>query len=209
VARNPSAAAELTVELPLFPLHTILFPGAVLPLHIFEQRYRRLVQEKLDFGVVLIRSGREVGAAPDNLSDIGTMATLERVEALPDGRFNVLARGLERFRLKKLLLPRDYLLADVEPVADPPPARSRRLLQLLEQYLALYGLELPARMSGESMPRAVWLAGSLLQVEPLKRQALLESGEARLAESMLAEEIARLKALGGLGQVPPARPSPN
>ena len=59
------------------------------------------------------------------------------------------------------------------------------------------------------MARAVWLAGSLLQVEPLKRQALLESGESKPAESLLAEEVARLRALGGLGQVPPTRPSPN
>jgi hypothetical protein len=59
------------------------------------------------------------------------------------------------------------------------------------------------------MARAVWLAGSLLQVEPLKRQRLLESGEARVAEELLAEEVARLRALGGLGHVPPTRPSPN
>jgi Lon protease-like protein len=190
-------------------VHTVLFPGAVLPLHIFEPRYRRLVEEKLEFGVVLIRSGREVGPAPESLSEVGTIASLEQVEALPDGRFNVLARGLERFRVRSLLPPRDYLLAEAEPLPEPPPARSHCLLHLLEQYLALYGLKLPARLSGGSLARAVWLAGSLLQVEPLKRQALLESGEARLAESMLADEVARLKALGGLGQVPPMRPSPN
>jgi Lon protease-like protein len=187
----------------------VLFPGAVLPLQVFEPRYRKLVQEKLDFGVVLIRSGREVGEAPESLAPVGTIATLERVEALADGRFNVLARGLERFRLNSLLPPREYLVGDVDTLPDPPPARSRRLMGLLEQYLSLYGLQLPARLAGGSMARAVWLAGSLLQVEPRKRQALLESGEARVAESMLAEEVARLRALGGLGQVPPPRPSPN
>jgi Lon protease-like protein len=181
----------------------------VLPLHVFEERYRKLVEEKLDFGVVLIRDGREVGEAPESLCGVGTVATLERVEALPDGRFNVLARGLERFRIGSMLPPRGHLVASVETIPDPPPARSRRLLELLRQYLSLYGLQLPPRLSGGSMARAVWLAGSLLQVEPLKRQALLESGEAVLAESMLAEEVARLKALGGLGQVPPTRPSPN
>jgi len=181
----------------------------VLLLHVFAPRYRRLVQEKLDFGIVLIRSGREVGDAPEALCEVGTVASPERVEALPDGRFNVLARGLERFRIKSMLEPRDYLLADAESIPDPAPARSRRLLKLLREYLALYGLELPARLSGGSMSRAVWLAGSLLQVEPLKRQALLESGEAKLAESLLSEEVARLRALGGLGQVPPTRPSPN
>lgn len=187
----------------------MLFPGAVLPLHVFEARYRKLVQEKLDFGVVLIGSGREVGEAPESLAPVGTVATLERVEALPDGRFNVLARGVERFRLNSLVAPREYLVADVETLPEPPPARSRRLLALLEQYLALYGLQLPDRLSGGSMARAVWLAGSLLQIEPLKRQALLESGEPHIAESLLAEEVARLRALGGLGQLPPARPSPN
>jgi Lon protease-like protein len=209
LAGHAAAEAGLAFELPLFPLHTVLFPGAVLPLHVFEPRYRKLVQEKLDFGVVLIRAGREVGEAPESLAPVGTMARLERVEALPDGRFNVLARGLERFRLKSLLPAREYLVADVEALPDPPPARSRRLLGLLDQYLALYGLQLPARLSGGSMARAVWLAGSLLQVETPKRQALLESGEARAAESLLAEEVARLRALGGLGQLPPPRPSPN
>ena len=181
----------------------------MLPLHVFEPRYRRLVQEKLDFGVILIRHGREVGEAPESLSVVGTVAALERIEALPDGGFNVLARGLERFSINSMLPARQYLVAEADALPEPPPARSRRLLELLAEYLALYGLELPARLTGGSMARAVWLAGSLLQVEPMKRQALLESGEARLAESLLAEEVSRLRALGGLGQVPPTRPSPN
>jgi Lon protease-like protein len=181
----------------------------VLPLQIFEPRYRRLVAEKRDFGVVLIRSGREVGEAPDELCQVGTVATLERVEALPDGRFSVLARGLERFRIVSMLEPHEYLLADVEPLPEPQAAASTQLLKLLADYLELFGLELPARFSAARTTRAVWLAGSLLQVEPAKRQRLLEEGDAAYAESLLFEEVARLRRLGGLGQLRPSRPSPN
>jgi Lon protease-like protein len=187
----------------------VLFPGAILPLHIFEARYRRLVSEGLDFGVVLIRSGREVGEAVDELYDVGTRAALERVEALPDGRFNVLARGVERFRIESPAEPRGYQVAFVEVLPEPAGGRSARLLRLLREYLELYGLELPERLSGTRTTRAVWLAGSLLQVEPAKRQRLLESGDPKLAESLLEQEVGRLRALGGLGQVPPSRPSPN
>jgi Lon protease-like protein len=180
-----------------------------LPLHVFEPRYRRLVQEQLDFGVVLIRSGREVGDAVEDLYDVGTVAKLERVEALPDGRFNVLARGVERFRIVSLLQPREYQVAMVEPLPELEGGRSARLLGLLRNYLELYGLELPDRLSGTQTTRAVWLAGSLLQVEPAKRQRLLESGDPRLAEALLEQEVGKLRALGGLGQMPRARPSPN
>jgi Lon protease-like protein len=181
----------------------------VLPLQIFEPRYRRLVSEQRDFGVVLIRSGREVGEAPDELAQVGTVATFERVEALPDGRFSVVARGVSRFRIVSMLEPRDYLVAEVEPLAEPPAAPSTRLLRLLADYLELFGLQLPDRLSAARSTRAVWLAGSLLQVEPGKRQRLLETGDARLAEAVLDEEVARLRRLGGLGQLRPSRPSPN
>src|SRR5215472_15406974 len=89
--------------IPLFPLHAVLFPGAVMPLNVFEERYRLLVRERLDFGVVLIRRGSEVGPGrAEDLHDVGTVATLQRIEALPDGGFAVVARGLHRFRLLAL-----------------------------------------------------------------------------------------------------------
>ncbi len=201
---NPGTPAVI----PLFPLHTVLFPGAVLPLHIFEERYRQLVREGKDFGVVLIREGREVGSVPE-VHEVGTLATLDRVEALPDGRFNVVAKGLQRFRLVSTSEPAPYLLGEAQPLEDPPATSGPRLLALLEVYLQLHGLTVAPRLSTAAGKRAVWLAGAVLQAEPAKRQALLESGDSGLAESLLVAEIERIRRLGHLENVPPAGFSPN
>jgi Lon protease-like protein len=199
--------------IPLFPLHTVLFPGGLLPLHVFEERYRLLVRERRDFGVVLIRRGREVGPGEgEDVMAVGTVARLDEVHALPDGRFYVLGRGLDRFRIQSLDRSRPYLSAWVEMLDPPPEAPRPRLLQLLERYLRLRGLELTdelvreLRGSGRSL---VWTAGSLLEVEPPKRQQLLETGDAALAESLLAAEAAKLETIGELGGVPPRRSEPN
>ena len=192
----------------MFPLHTVLFPGAVLPLHIFEQRYRQLVQEGRDFGVVLIREGREVGSVP-SVHEVGTLAHLEQVEALPDGRFNVVCKGMARFRIERLLEPDPYLLADITLLEEPPAPAGMGLLARLEEYLGLHGLSVAPQLSAATGKRAVWLAGAVLQAEPPKRQALLESGDPELAEALLAAEIAKLRGLGALAPVPPPGFSPN
>ena len=186
----------------------MLFPGAVLPLHIFEERYRQLVREGRDFGVVLIQEGREVGSVPQ-VHEVGTLAGLEQVEALPDGRFNVVAKGLRRFRLTAIGDPAPYLLGEAEMLDDPPPAASPRLLALLEEYLQLHGLAVAPQLSDALGKRAVWLAGAVLQAEAPKRQALLESADPALAEALLEAEIERIRRLGHLHNVPPAGFSPN
>jgi Lon protease-like protein len=198
------------VQIPLFPLHTVLFPGSVLPLHVFEQRYRQLVAESLDFGVVLIRQGREVGPGEgDDVYATGTLATLQEVRSLPDGRFYVVARGLERFRIQSFERGQPYLMARVEMLTDPTSPRRPRLLQLLDRYLDARGLELPAELRPTSPQQAVWLVGSLLPSEPLKRQRLLEAGDPELAEALLSDELTKLGSLGELGQVRSPRPSLN
>lgn len=180
----------------------------MLPLHIFEQRYRQLVQEGRDFGVVLIREGREVGSVP-SVHEVGTLAHLEQVEALPDGRFNVVCKGVSRFRIERLLDPDPYLLAEVAPLDEPPAAAGMGLLARLEEYLGLHGLAVAPQLSADTGKRAVWLAGAVLQAEPAKRQALLESGDAAMAEALLADEIGKLRELGALAPVPPPGFSPN
>ncbi|HEX6351010.1 MAG TPA: LON peptidase substrate-binding domain-containing protein [Candidatus Dormibacteraeota bacterium] len=203
--------------IPLFPLHTVLFPGAALPLHIFEERYRQLVRERRDFGVVLIREGREVGSVPQ-VHDVGTLAAIEEVEELPDGRYNIMTRGQHRFRLRSTAEPAPYLRGELEDLPDPPPDASPRLLALLDEYLQLHGLTVAPQLStalavpiaSDAAPRrAVWLAGAVLQAEPAKRQALLESGDPALAEALLEAEIERIQRLGHLQAVPPAGFSPN
>jgi hypothetical protein len=119
-----------------------------MPLHVFEERYRELVRERLDFGVVLIRHGSEVGAGrAEDLYEIGTLATLERVEALPDGRFQVLARGVERFRLRSIEHDRPYLTGHVEWLSDPPARARPRLVVLLERYLSAHGVQVTPQLA--------------------------------------------------------------
>lgn len=196
--------------IPLFPLHTVLFPGGVLPLNIFEERYRLLVRERRDFGVVLIRHGSEVGPGrAEDLYGVGTLATLQRIEALPDGRFSVVARGLHRFRLLALDHSRPYLMGRAEPLPDPPARASPRLVTLLERYLAVHGVEVAPQLSPELGKRAVWLVGAVLDVEPPLRQRLLESGDPGLAEAMLAEELSKEGRIGRMRPVRPRPPTPN
>jgi uncharacterized protein len=113
-------------KMPLFPLGTVLFPGLLLPLHIFEERYRQLVRDLLTgpeprrFGVIAIRKGRETGVdGVSSLYEIGCTATLRRVVEHPDGRYDLVTAGTERFRLAGLDQSRPYLLGEVEPVGEP------------------------------------------------------------------------------------------
>ncbi len=111
--------------LPLFPLGAVLYPGMILPLHVFEDRYRRLVRDLLDgpeprrFGVIAIRKGRETGAeGVQSLYEIGCIAALRRVEEHEDGRFDLVTVGTQRFRLLALDQTLPYLQGEVEMLAD-------------------------------------------------------------------------------------------
>ncbi|GGM37617.1 peptidase [Longimycelium tulufanense] len=125
----------------MFPLGSVLLPGASLPLHIFEPRYRQLVADLTTgaapggcFGVVAIRRGWEVGT--DNveaLHDIGCSALLREARRLPDGRFDIVARGERRFRLLDVdTASAPYLIGKVEWVPDTEPVPEiRDLLPVL------------------------------------------------------------------------------
>jgi uncharacterized protein len=111
--------------LPLFPLGAVLYPGMLLPLHIFEERYRQLVRDLLDgpdprrFGVIAIRKGRETGIdGVHSLYEIGCIATLRRVEQHEDGRYDIVTVGTQRFKLLSLDETRPYLQGEVELLAD-------------------------------------------------------------------------------------------
>jgi uncharacterized protein len=112
-------------KLPLFPLGAVLYPGMLMPLHIFEERYRQLVKDLLArpeprrFGVIAIRRGRETGVAGvESLYDVGCIATLRRVEAYPDGRFDIATVGTQRFRLTGLDQTKPYFQGEIEPLPD-------------------------------------------------------------------------------------------
>jgi uncharacterized protein len=113
--------------LPLFPLGAVLYPGMLMPLHIFEDRYRQLVRDLLagpeprQFGVIAIRKGRETGVdGVHSLYEIGCTATLRRVDRLDEGRFDIIIVGARRFRLLGLDETQPYLQGEVEPLATEP-----------------------------------------------------------------------------------------
>ena len=107
------------MELPLFPLNSVLFPGATLPLHIFEERYKlmisRCLEARVPFGVLLIRSGQEIGGGAEPF-DVGTTARIARVQRLDEGRLNLVCLGERRFRVTRRLSEAPYLTGEVEPL---------------------------------------------------------------------------------------------
>ncbi len=136
------------MDLPLFPLHTVLCPGVALPLHVFEARYRLMVGRCIDrgepFGVVLIRQGREVGPLDGRIARVGTTAIIREAGRYPDGRYDLMTVGGRRFRIHDVETgPEPYLTADVryldEPIGDALTARglSERVSQRFLRYLEL------------------------------------------------------------------------
>ena len=107
--------------LPLFPLNVVLFPNSVLPLHVFEERYRLMVQRCLDgdseFGVVLIKSGSDVGE-PAEPHSVGTVARIMDVDRLEDGRMLLSVAGRGRFRIEEVTQLAPYLEGEVVALAE-------------------------------------------------------------------------------------------
>jgi Lon protease-like protein len=145
------------MQIPLFPLHTVLCPGIVLPLHIFEDRYRALTRHCLDtgapFGVVLIREGREVGAGRSlALAAVGALVEIREAGRYPDGRYDLLAAATGRFAIDAVDPEREpYLVADVTPLEDEvgDEARAERLAASAIRRFVRY-LELMRARDGET-----------------------------------------------------------
>jgi Lon protease-like protein len=153
-------------DLPLFPLGTVLFPGVVLPLHIFEPRYRELVRRLMDapegpgreFGVVGIKQGWEVGADQvESLHDIGCTAELRQVTGFTDGTYDIVAVGRRRFRLSSVDAgAAPYLHGSVEWLPEETcPANEASLLAtsvtaVFGRYLKLLALGTPATAGAHS-----------------------------------------------------------
>lgn len=192
-----------TIELPLFPLNTVLFPGQVLPLHIFEERYRLMVRrclaEDLPFGVVLIRRGDEVGATAEPYT-VGTMARIIESTHLSNGTMNIVTVGVERFRVRRLFHDQPYLRGEVQsiPLAEPADhdAVSRTAVHVraqVETYIRLIaeaaGLQIHVDEIPDSPQRIAYLAAITMQIDNKEKQELLG---AITAAAMLAREVTLL-----------------
>jgi Lon protease-like protein len=144
--------------MPMFPLGSVLLPGAVLPLHVFEPRYRQLVIDCLaddtgdpEFGVALIERGFEVGGG-DERTDVGVVARMVRVEALEGGRYAIVTVGTRRIRVNAWLPDDPYPLADVDDWPDEDadaPGLPERVAALTAQLGAVLDL---ATQLGEVRP---------------------------------------------------------
>jgi Lon protease-like protein len=192
-------------RLRMFPLNTVLFPGAVLNLHIFEPRYRQLVAECLDnkeaFGVVLIREGDEAGDPDVQPHSIGTTAEIADVTPLPSGRYYLSSTGGRRFRINEIVSREPYLVCDVE-FLDEEPSDSDEVERLtaeiageFNEYLTLI-VEFSGNASEVTLPddpiRASYAIGEALQVADALKQQLLELGS---AEERLDAELGFLRRL--------------
>ncbi len=196
------------MNLPLFLLNTNVFPGAVLPLHVFEDRYKLMISEclrqKSAFGVVLIRSGSEVGG-PAEPCHVGTTARITHVQRLPEGRMNLMTAGLERFRIVEIVRDTPFYIAKVELLAsedDAPDGMAERVGQLFAEYyrlnLALSG-QWVRRVPTPASPAALSdFVAARIEAPMDQKQTLLEmlSVAARLTqeESLLSAAISRLQA---------------
>ncbi len=188
--------------IPLFPLQTVLFPGGVLPLRIFEPRYLDMISDCLrhdtGIGVVLIRHGSEVGDVPE-IHELGTLSHIHYWHRRSDGLLGVTLKGEQRFRVRSTEVRADGLIrADVECL--PPPdgatvnASHARLVDLLRQILGQ--LEPPWSTLTPSWEDAEWVSGRLAELLPLEladKQALLAENDARARLDVIARQLAGLE----------------
>jgi Lon protease-like protein len=188
-----------TVEMSLFPLNTVLFPGQVLPLHIFEDRYRLMIRQCLaedkPFGVVLIRRGEEVGETAEPYT-VGTIARILESAHLPDGTMNIVSVGTERFRIHRLIHDQPYLRGEVETFpliesadVEAVAAIAHRVRQLVIRYIELIAEAAGLRIQVDTVPDAPqqvgYLAAVAMQIDNKEKQSLLDS--ASPADILIAE----------------------
>jgi uncharacterized protein len=206
----------MSEPIPLFPLGTVLYPGLVLPLHIFEERYRQLVSDLLEtpeprrFGVIAIRKGRETGVdGITALHEIGCTATLRRVEPYPDGRFDLVTVGTQRFRLLGLDRSRPYLQGEAEMLAEDvgdaaaAGLAARAVHGEFRSYLNALaergGTQVATPQLPEEPTSLSYLVAASMIVDLPDKQALLAVPDAlgRLAaeRALLSREVRMLRAL--------------
>lgn len=192
--RSPFGKPVEKLEIPLFPLRTVLFPGGCQPLKVFEQRYLDMcaasMKDSTPFGICLIKSGKEVGevAVPH---EIGTLATIGTWDMEQLGILTVTVQGTRRFRILETRATPDHLLiATVELLADnealPLPAERQRLVPLLRQIVNDVGsTRIPEPHHFEDAAWVGYRITEVLPIQHLAKQKLLE----------LEDPIARLEIL--------------
>jgi Lon protease-like protein len=222
--------------LPLFPLNAVLFPGVVMPLHIFEPRYRTLVRDLIalppgaarEFGIVAIKVGYEVGErGVHTIQRTGCAALVTEVTANPDGTFELVVVGRRRFHVEQLDASQEYLRADVEWLVDSDDDGASDVLTVttatargvFERYRSTVGdLRGDDILEGETpdtpMDLSYTLAASLI-LGLAERQSMLEAPDVltrlRLGTAFMRSELQAIAAVPSLPATSLARTrwSPN
>ncbi len=176
-------------EMPLFPLEVVLFPGGVLPLHIFEQRYRLMIQYCLDnnrlFGIVLIKRGDEVGEHAEPYL-VGTAVKILEVDRLEDGRMNLITLGQHRFEIMKIRRDLPYLVGQVRALeiddtetSEDAETRVVRAIQLYRTYESLLADLVPEWKTVDEIPtipdHLSYQIATRLQIPLTDKQQLIET----------------------------------
>jgi len=216
--------------IPLFPLGTVLVPGLVLPLHIFEPRYRHLMQDLQTrreddraFGVVAIREGWEVGdEGVTAMFDVGTLAVVRDISPYPDGRYDVVTNGDARFRIIALAeSDAPYLMAEVEWLAEDGPGDDAEAAVLAEGVVRRFdayrsavadtgAIEAAQMLELPEDPRILsYLVAVAMVLDLSDRQLLLEAATTtdrlRIEAALLTRETLIVRELPSLPAVDLAR----
>jgi len=174
------------MNIPLFPLNTVLYPGGPLPLRVFEPRYLDMVSNAMRtdtlIGVVLIKKGNEVGPAPE-VYDIGTLSEISYWHKRTDGLLGITLKGTQRFKIQDIQINKSQLItADVELIENINEVTldgdNKYLVSILENILEQ--LDPPFKTMKRELEDAEWLSARLLELLPAEldiKQSLLESNK--------------------------------
>ena len=194
------------VTIPMFPLSLVLFPGQILPLHIFESRYRTMVEEIIDagrkFGVVLIERGSEVGGG-ETRKNVGTLAEIIDSEKSSDGRWLLITKGMKRIQISKWLEDSPYPRAEISFVDDEESVNCDR-----EEWLKTVNhmrrvLAILAELGDDVSPFSIEISedpllgsyemSSVIPVTPFDSQKLLEADSVKKRCDLLKELLLNLE----------------
>jgi len=236
ITRLPYAAA-VPSPLPLFPLNTVLVPGLVMPLHIFEPRYRELVEELLaepeedarEFGIIAVRDGKDIdrdGIAA--LYPVGIATILRQAERLKDGRFDIVTTGSRRFRVLGIDTSQPLIRGEVEFLDDPTDAADALIAEDVSRRFHAYRGALSGQVAAveEESPEAgslddlpddptvlSYLVTAAMVLPTGERQDLLaaeSTGERlQLARALLRRETGLIAALSAVPAIDLTSPEPS
>jgi Lon protease-like protein len=218
----------MRARLPLFPLNTVLVPGLVLPLHIFEPRYRELIEGLLsdpdedarEFGIVAVRDGFDVHRdGMDALYSVGTATVLRQADRLDDGRFDIVTTGSRRFRIVDVDVSAPLIRGEVEFLEDTTDPADALVAVGVARRFRQYRLALSGQMDGDALDADLdedededelpddptvlsYLVTAAMVLPVAERQLLLSApstgARLELARSMLGRETALIAALSAV-----------